>query len=395
MNAAALPLAIGDTPSDRDRELLLAFLGLLALGLALMGSASFGIAEQHTGDPFHYLIRQGGYAGVGLLAAFAAAQIPSRHIECAGPWLLFAALALLTLVLIPGVGRTVNGATRWIPLGAVNVQAAELVKLCVIVYLGGYLVRHGATVRARATGSFKPMLFVALVGLLLLAQPDFGAVAVLLVTVLGMMFLGGARLWPFGLLLAVSAAALALSAITEPYRLERLTGFMDPWADPYGSGFQLIQALIAIGRGEWFGAGLGASVQKLFYLPEAHTDFLYAVLAEELGLAGTLAVLGLYGWLTARIFAVARRAETLERPFNAFLCWGVGLWLAFQAFVHIGVNLGLLPTKGLTLPLMSYGGSSMVATCLALGLVFRVDYENRRAVIPERADPKTAAGERP
>ena len=386
MNAPAMnpPMNIG---FPVDRGLLAAFVGLLALGLVLVGSASFGIAEKLTGNPFHFLIRQAAYVAVGLALVMAAVRIPMHVVRQSGPWLLLATLFLLIFILIPGMGRSVHGGTRWIDLGLVNVQVVELAKLFVIVYLGGYLVRQGEAVRTQIGGFLKPMILVALICVLLIMQPDFGASVVLLLTVLAMMFLGGVRLWQFGLLFAVCIAVMALLAVLEPYRLSRITVFMNPWADPYDSGFQLVQALIAIGRGEWFGVGLGESVQKLFYLPEAHTDFLYAVLTEELGMAGALTVLGLYGLLTVRIFAVARRAEAHGGYFNAFVCWGVGVWLSLQAFINIGVNMGLLPTKGLTLPFMSYGGSSMLVSCLAMGLVLRVDYENARAPHSKRGRP--------
>jgi cell division protein FtsW len=248
-----------------------------------------------------------------------------------------------------------------------------------VIYLAGYLVRREEEVRTRFSGFLKPGLLLGLVGVLLLLEPDFGAVAVLSATVLGMLFLGGVRLWQFALVVLLAVGALAAVAVSSPYRLERLTTFLDPWADPFNSGFQLTQALIAFGRGEWLGVGLGAGVQKLFYLPEAHTDFLFAVLAEELGLVGALGVLGLFTLLVGRAFAIGSRALQAGRRYPAYLALGLGLWIALQVIISVGVNTGLLPTKGLTLPLMSYGGSSLVTNCLAIALLLRVDHELRTA----------------
>jgi len=281
-------------------------------------------------------------------------------------------------VLVPGVGRNVNGATRWLPLGFVNLQVSELAKLAVVVYAAGYLVRRGEEVRSTIQGFVKPLGVMLLFALLLLLEPDFGAVVVIGATLMGMLFLAGVRLWLFGLLLVAAAGALALLAITSPYRMERLTTFMNPWADPFDSGFQLTQALIAFGRGEWLGVGLGGSVQKLFYLPEAHTDFLFAVLAEELGLLGAVGVIALFAYVVWRGFAIGQVAARAGRHFAAYLSYGIALWIGMQAFINLGVNMGVLPTKGLTLPLMSYGGSSMLVSCIAVALLLRVDRETRQ-----------------
>ncbi|HID50187.1 MAG TPA: cell division protein FtsW, partial [Chromatiales bacterium] len=245
-------------------------------------------------------------------------------------------------------------------------------------YLAGYLVRHREAVQSSLGGFLRPLALLLILAVLLLLQPDYGAVAVLLMTAMGMMWLGGARLFQFLLLLLSVSGALAVLALVAPYRMERLTGFLNPWADPFDSGFQLTQALIAFGRGEWFGVGLGASVQKLFYLPEAHTDFLFAVLAEELGLVTVLLVVGLFLYLVLRALAIGRRAELRELPYHAFVAYGIGCWIGLQAFINLGVNMGVLPTKGLTLPLMSYGGSSMVVMCMAIALLLRVDVETRQ-----------------
>lgn len=364
-------------PLPLDPWLTGVLLALLAVGVVMVGSASVTTAERQTGQPFYFLIRQAVYAAGGLFLAWQVLRVRLVYWEKAGRVLLLTALLLLVLVLVPGVGKSVNGAQRWIGLGIVNLQVSELAKLCVIVYVAGYLVRRGSEVRSSVKGFLKPMLLVGLIGVLLLLEPDFGATAVLLTTVLGMMFLGGVRLWLFGVLVALAAGLLGVLAITSPYRLQRLTTFLDPWADPFNTGFQLTQALIAIGRGEWFGVGLGAGVQKLFYLPEAHTDFLFAVLAEELGLVGTLAVILAFGFIVWRAFQIGAAAERSGNRFGGYLAYGVGLWMGLQAFVNIGVNMGILPTKGLTLPLISYGGSSMLVTCVAFALLLRVDVELR------------------
>jgi cell division protein FtsW len=360
-----------------DPWLLGVALGLIALGLVMVGSASLTIAERQTGQPYYFLIRQALYVALGLLLARVVVRTRLVYWEKAGPALLIATVVLLFLVLIPGIGREVNGSMRWIALGPVNVQVSELAKLFVIVYLAGYLVRRGDQVRGTARGFLKPMILLALISALLLQEPDFGAAAVLVVTAVALMFLGGVRLWQFGALLLLVVAALGVLAVSSPYRLARLTTFLNPWADPFNSGFQLTQALIAIGRGEWLGVGLGGSVQKLFYLPEAHTDFLFAVLAEEMGLLGSLAVIAGFAFIVWRAFSIGAMAERAGNLFGAYLAAGVGIWIGLQAFVNLGVNMGLLPTKGLTLPLMSYGGSSMVVTCLAVALLLRIDYEVR------------------
>lgn len=361
-----------------DLPLLLAVIALLALGLLMVGSASISIADRQLGAPFHYLLRQGAYVAVGVLLAIITVQIPLAVWQRLGPLLLLASLVMLLLVLIPGVGRNVNGATRWLSLGIFNLQVSELAKIALIIYAAGYLVRRGDEVRTTVQGFLKPLSVLVVLAVLLLAQPDFGALVVLGATLLGMLFLAGVRLWLFGLLVGLAAGALALLAITSPYRMERLTTFMNPWADPFNSGFQLTQALIAFGRGDWFGVGLGGSVQKLFYLPEAHTDFLFAVLAEELGLFGALGVILLFVFVVWRAFVIGRAAAQVGAHFGAYLAYGIALLIGLQAFINLGVNMGVLPTKGLTLPLMSYGGSSMLVTCVAIGLLLRVDRENRR-----------------
>jgi len=358
-----------------DWPLLVAAGSLLGLGLVMIASASVGIADRQTGDPTYYLVRQSLYVALGFAAAFIAWHIPLSAWERSGPAWILVALLLLLAVMVPGLGRTVNGSTRWLLLGPFNLQVSELAKLAMILYLSGYLVRRGDEVRNTVGGFLKPMFLLGLFAVLLLAEPDFGATVVLAATALGMMFLGGVRLWLFGVLVLGALGSFALLAISSPYRLERLTTFLNPWADPFNSGFQLTQALIAFGRGEWFGVGLGSSVQKLFYLPEAHTDFVYAVLVEELGMVGGSIVVLLFVLLVGRILRIGRNAADAGMSFASHLCYGVGIWIALQAFINMGVNMGLLPTKGLTLPLMSYGGSSMVAMCVALALIQRVALE--------------------
>lgn len=350
---------------------------LLMLGLVMVASASISLADRQFGQPFYYTVRQAIFIALGLLAAWAVLRLRLVYWEKGGMALLLVGVVLLVAVLIPGLGHEVNGSRRWLPLGLFNLQASEPVKLFVIVYLAGYLVRHGEALRVSFKGFVKPLALLSLIAVLLLLEPDFGATAVMFATALGMIFLGGVRLGPFlGVLGAVGAAAAVL-AWTSPYRMQRLTTFLDPWADPFDSGFQLTQALIAIGRGEWWGVGLGGSIQKLFYLPEAHTDFLFAVLAEELGLLGVVAVLALFTLLVWRAFVIGHRAQLSGNRYGAYLAYGLGLWLGLQAFINMGVNMGALPTKGLTLPLMSYGGSSIIIMCTAVALLLRVDYETR------------------
>jgi cell division protein FtsW len=361
-----------------DYWLLGIVLSLLILGLIMVGSASVSIAEKNIGEPFYYLWRQMMFSGIGLFAAFILVRIPMRMWQELGPALVIVSLLMLLLVFIPGLGKTVNGSTRWIAIGGFNLQASEFVKLFTILYLAGYLVRHSDAVRTTAGGFWRPLGLLMIIMVLLLLEPDFGAAAVLISTAVAMMWLAGVRISQFIILLASVSGALALLVYTSSYRMQRLTGFMDPWQDPFDSGFQLTQALIAFGRGEWFGVGLGASVQKLFYLPEAHTDFLFAVLAEELGLLGVIAVIILFTVLVYRILLIGRRAETRERPFAGYVAYGIGIWIGLQAFINIGVNMGVLPTKGLTLPFMSYGGSSIVVMCMAVALLVRIDYETRK-----------------
>ncbi|WP_126453510.1 putative lipid II flippase FtsW [Sulfuriflexus mobilis] len=368
-----------DVQARFDYALLTAVLILLGLGLIMVASASISIADRQLGQPFYYLLRQALYVLLGLGLAAVVTRIPLDLWERVSALLLICGLLLLGFILLPGVAREINGSIRWLSLGVFNLQPSEFMKLFVIVYLAGYLVRRGDEVRTTVWGFLKPMLVLVLAALLLLMEPDMGAAAVIFATALGMMFLGGVRIWHFGVLLLLMAGAVATLTVTSPYRMERVTAFLNPWADPFNSGFQLTQSLIAFGRGEWFGVGLGGSVQKLFYLPEAHTDFVFAVLAEELGMFGALAVVLLFAFIAVRAFRIANQARQLGLHFAAYSAYGISLWLSMQAFINIGVNTGVLPTKGLTLPLMSYGGSSMLAACVAVGLLLRVDIETREA----------------
>jgi cell division protein FtsW len=358
-----------------DELLLFTVLALLLLGLVAVASSSISIADRLTGDPFHYFRRQLVFAGLAVAGAAVLYQIPLRLWERSGPLLLLFSLALLILVLVPGLGREVNGATRWLMVGPFQFQVSEPARLCVILYVAGYLVRRHDEVARHLSGFLKPLLVTTLAAFLLLLEPDFGAAVVLFGTVLAMLFMGGGRIRDFSLLGGLGAMAVAGLAVSSPYRVERLTSFLNPWADPFDSGFQLTQSLIAIGRGEWTGVGLGSSVQKLFYLPESHTDFIFAVLAEEMGLLGSALVIGLFSLLVWRCFVIGMRALEQQHLFGAWLSFGIGTWLGIQTFINLGVNMGLLPTKGLTLPLVSYGGSSLLVTIAALTLVLRVSRE--------------------
>lgn len=364
-------------PQEFDRVLLIGVLALLLLGLLMVTSASITSADRDMGTPLYYLIRQSAYLAVGAVAGAICMTVPLRVWEQSSSVLLIFAYLLLIAVLIPGVGREVNGSTRWLPLGPVNLQVSEPARLLILVFVAGYVARRSGELASTAMGFLKPVGLVLLACLLLLLEPDFGAATVLMATTMAVLFAGGVRLRYFFALLGPLVAALAILAITSPYRLRRLTAFLDPWADPYDSGFQLTQSLIAIGRGEWTGVGLGGSVQKLFYLPEAHTDFVFAVYAEEFGLLGVILLIGLYGLIVWRILAVSARCARADDIFAACLTFGLGTWLGAQAFVNVGVNMGLLPTKGLTLPLMSFGGSSLIVCCAAIGIVLRADIETR------------------
>lgn len=366
-----------------DRHIIFATLALLVMGLVMVCSASITMAESKTGQPLYFFIRQLMYALLGLGFAWAVLSVRLSNWQQLAPQLLLVGIILLALVLIPGIGREVNGSARWLPLGPVNLQVAELIKLFAIIYIADYLQRHHGQISTVMTGILAPMVLLGIASFLLLLQPDMGSIVVILSTVTAMLFLGGARVSIFVMMISVLGGLFYLLVTLAPYRMQRLQSFMDPWADPFGSGFQLTQALIAFGRGDWLGVGLGSSMQKLFYLPEAHTDFLYSIIAEELGLIGAMVVIALFFVLIWRALSVGRAAELAGQRFGAQIAYGIGIWLGIQACVNMGVNMGALPTKGLTLPLMSYGGSSLIVVCIAIGLLLRVDLETRK--------PETAA----
>ncbi|MBC8509538.1 MAG: putative lipid II flippase FtsW [Chloroflexi bacterium] len=366
-------------PESIDSQILLIF-GLLALiGLIMVTSASIGVADVQMNDPFYYGERQFLRLMLGLLLIWAAYRIPTRLWQENGMLLMLSALFLLVLVLIPGFGRTVNGATRWLDLVVFTIQVSELAKLFLIIYLSGYLIRRSDDIKAGAMGFIKPMIILAMASGLLLLEPDFGAAAVILMTGLGMMFLGGVRFGQFIIFVLGTLSIMVMMALLSPYRMARITGFLDPWADPFDTGFQLTQSLIAIGSGGVFGTGLGGSIQKLFYLPEAHTDFLVAIYAEEFGLVGAIFLIVIYAWFLLRCFQIGKAALLKGRPFGGYLAYGIGLLVSIQSVINIGVNMGALPTKGLTLPLISYGGNSILIMCFSIGLVLRVHYENQQA----------------
>jgi len=360
-----------------DFKLIFACYALLLLGLIMVESASINIAQNRLNDPLYYFYRQSIYATIGTLLGFITLKIPIRLWRYFSVPMLLSGILLLILTLIPTIGHEVNGSMRWINIGGLTFQPSETIKLFMILYLSGYLIRRSQEVRERFWGFIKPMIIVLIITSLLLLEPDYGATVVLIATVLGMLFLAGVPLKQFALWVIIITLILGLLISLAPYRVERLTTFMNPWADPFNTGFQLTQALIAIGRGELFGVGLGYSVQKLTYLPEAHTDFLFAVLAEELGLIGVIVVIALFAFVIYRAFKIAMQAERFGLHYAAYLAYGIGLNIGLQVSINLGVNMGILPTKGLTLPLMSYGGSSMIISGVMLALLVRIDYETQ------------------
>lgn len=366
--------------ADLDQILIWTVLFLLGLGLVMVYSASIAIAEagHGLGGSSFYLIRHAAYMAVGLLFALLAFQVPMRSWQKYSPYLLMVGTLLLALVLIPGLGQEVKGSRRWLPLLVVNFQPSELMKFIVVLYAAGYVARKASCLNSFRKGLLPMLLVMSVIGFLLLLEPDFGAFVVITVLAMAILFLGGMSMKLFLGLIGFLLISFTILIWFEPYRMHRIVAFMDPWGDPQGSGYQLVHALIAFGRGEWWGVGLGASVEKLFYLPEAHTDFLLAVLAEELGFVGVFAVIMLFVWLVFRAFMIGRQAAKLECYFSALVAQGIGIWIGMQAFINIGVNMGILPTKGLTLPLMGFGGSSLTVTCIALAVVLRVDWENRQ-----------------
>lgn len=360
---------------ELDQGLLLSTIAIATIGLVMISSASISFAEHSLGDGFYFLKRQVLYMTMGLVVAALFLYMPSRFWYHNAVPLLVVTIILLVAVLIPGIGRRVNGAQRWIPLGPINLQISEVAKFMMILFMASYLERYQRELRERWQSIIRPVLLLIGVAGLLLLEPDFGSMVVVCGTVLAMLFIGGAKLWLFSGLLLTGIAGIASMALISPYRLERLVTFLDPWAHQYDSGYQLTQSLIAFGRGEWFGVGLGNSIQKLFFLPEAHTDFVFSIYAEEFGLIGVAVVLGLFSLLVSRIVHVARKAVRQEDWFAAYSCFGIAIVLAGQAFINIGVTSGLLPTKGLTLPFISYGGSSLLVCCAMVALVLRISRE--------------------
>jgi len=366
--------------ADFDQALVWSALLLLSIGLVMIYSASIAIAEAQFGADRagHYLLRHSAYLGVGLILGLLVFQVPMQLWQKYNIYLFVVSALLLALVLVPGIGHEVNGSRRWISLYVVNIQPSEFMKFFMILYAADYVNRKAADLDYLLKGFLPITAVLSIVGFLLLLEPDFGAFFVVTALAMSILFLGGVSLKIFIGLIGILAAGLYGLILSSPYRLDRVVAFMDPWADPYGKGYQLSHALIAFGRGEWLGVGLGGSVEKLFYLPEAHTDFLLSVLAEELGFAGVVAVIILFIGLIMRAFVIGRLAAKLESPFSALVAQGIGIWIGMQALINMGVNMGVLPTKGLTLPLLSFGGSSITATCIALAVLLRIDWENRQ-----------------
>lgn len=360
---------------------------LLVMGVVMISSASMDMAAETLGNSYHYVVRQLIFAGLGLLAALVAVNVPVAWWQRSGFLLLLVALVLLLLVLTP-VGRTVNGSTRWIPVGLFNIQVSEVAKLCLIAYLAGYLVRRHDELMNTWMGFIKPVAVLSFASFLLVIEPDFGATVVLMTAAMGMIFLSGVRLSRFMPLIGLFLVLGVMLVLTQPYRIKRVVSYLDPWKDQFDTGYQLTQSLIAFGRGDWAGVGLGNSVQKLFFLPEAHTDFVFAIIAEEFGLFGSLLVLALFTVLVVSGFVIARRAEKAGMPFGACFCYGLVFLLGLQAAINMAVSTGLLPTKGLTLPLVSYGGSSLIVTCISIGVIVRVELERLDKLRSEAAEKR-------
>ena len=373
--------------------LVISSVALLVMGVVMISSASMDMAAETMGNSYHYVIRQLMFAGLGCLLALVAVNVPVAWWERSGWLLLGIGLLALVLVLTP-LGRTVNGSTRWIPFGLFNVQVSEVAKLCLIAYLAGYVVRRRDELLNTWPGFLKPLVVLGLASVLLVIQPDFGATVVLVTAAAGMIFLSGVRLSRFVPLIGTLVVLGAILIVTQPYRLKRVVSYLDPWKDQFDSGYQLTQSLIAFGRGDWGGVGLGNSIQKLFYLPEAHTDFIFAIIAEEFGLLGSLLVLSLFTLLVVTGFVIARRAEKADMPFGACFAYGLTLLIGLQAGINMAVSTGLLPTKGLTLPLVSYGRSSLMITCICIGILARVEMErlDQEKLAREKSGPKTRGG---
>lgn len=368
----------GERPAPFDFALLACALSLLAFGFVMVSSASMSIADSCCKDPFFFVARHAIALSLALTAGLVAFSVPVQWWERSGVWLFLLGVLSLVVLLIPGIGRNVNGATRWIPLGPLNFQPSEFMKLFAVVYMAGYLVRHADTVAKKISGFVKPMILVGIAAALILKQPDFGTTTVMLATVMGLLFLGGVSVMPFAVLFGAMLVGLTFLVLTSEYRMKRVLSFLNPFDDPFNSGYQLSQALIGFGRGEWLGVGLGNGIQKQYFLPEAHTDFIASVVAEELGFVGMLAVIGAFAFIAWRAFSIGARAAAAGQPFSAYMAQGIGIWLALQAFVNIGVNAGMLPTKGLTLPFMSYGSNSLIVACMGIAILLRIDLTLRQ-----------------
>jgi len=362
-----------------DEALVWVIVALLAIGLVMVYSASIAYAEADadTHNRFYYLVRHSIALTVALAVGWVAFQVPTAMWQRHASRLFMLAFVMLILVLVPGIGKVVNGSRRWVSLGIMNLQPSEIMKLAACLYAADFTTRKADYMHSITKGFVPMAAAVAVTGILLLMEPDFGAFAVVAVISMGTLFLGGINWRIFAALITVGGVSAVGLVMSSPYRMERVVGFLDPWQDPYGKGYQLSHSLIAFGRGEWFGVGLGNSVEKLFYLPEAHTDFLMAVIAEEFGFVGIAVVVGLFAWLVRRAFHIGMESKKLERFFQALVAQAIGIWIGWQAFINVGVNMGLLPTKGLTLPLLSYGGSAILANCIALAILLRIDWENR------------------
>ena len=364
---------LADTNIYFDKTLVFVCVALIVFGYLMVSSASLHLGAKLTGNLWHYPMRQLLHIILGLVVGFCVCLVPMSFWERAGPVLFFAGLVLLAVVLIPGVGIRVNGSMRWLSLLGIRVQVSEIMKLVVVIYMAGFVTRHHDFVRESVYGLIRPLLLLSSACVLLLFEPDMGSAVVIITIAMGVMFLSGARLQQFIVLIFGIIGVGVLAVVYSDYRSARVTSFLHPWDDPFGKSFQLVQALISFGRGEWTGVGLGSGVQKLFYLPEAHTDFIFSVIAEETGLLGVVSVIILFALLVWRAFVIAEMAEQLNKKFSAFIAYGLGIWFAFQSFVNMGVNMGVLPTKGLTLPFMSYGGGSMIVMCAAMALLYRVN----------------------
>lgn len=372
-------LRIKSGHSISERSLLLAIIGLALLGAGMIASASMALADESFGRPFHYVNRQLVFLALGAIVGVFLYRLPLGVWEQYGPHMIIISLIALALVLVPGIGKEVNGSRRWIDFGIITVQVSEAVKLLIIVYLAGYLVRRGHLVQNTFGGFIRPLVLMGVVSALLLLEPDFGASVVIVGTALLMLFVAGVRFSQFLALLAVVGTIGVLLIVLSPYRMRRFASFLDPFSDPFNTGFQLTQSLIAIGSGGVSGVGFGASVQKLHYLPEAHTDFLFAVLGEELGLVGVVCLIAIYAFIVFRCFQLSAKAERVGLRFGSHVALGIGIWIGLQSFINVGVNMGILPTKGITLPLMSYGGSSALVFAATFALLLRVEWEVRNA----------------